>query len=175
MDEYTSRTRVWGFTCPGSPEEVGRVRRWTRDILRESSCADVAELIVSELGSNAVLHTASGDAAGTFRVSLALSDHVVSISVTDAGGTKTAPQVEHPNDDDTHGRGLGMVSALAHHLESLGDHHGHTVTAHLHHCTKDARPPTACGQSPAPGTPLPPRSLSADPCSATPTRRKTRS
>ena len=61
MDEYTSRTRVWGFTCPGSPEEVGRARRWTRDILRESSCADAAELIVSELGSNAVLHTASGD------------------------------------------------------------------------------------------------------------------
>jgi anti-sigma regulatory factor (Ser/Thr protein kinase) len=100
----------------------------------------VAELIVSELGSNAVVHTASGNAAGTFRVSLALSDHVVTISVTDSGGTKTPPQVGHPGDDDTHGRGLGRVTALAHPVETLGDHHGHTVTAHLHHCTKDARP-----------------------------------
>jgi anti-sigma regulatory factor (Ser/Thr protein kinase) len=133
MDEYMSRVRIWGFTCPGSPEEVGRVRRWTRDILRDSPCADDAALIVSELGANALLHTLSGDATGTFHVSLAQSDHIVSISVTDSGGTKTAPQVEHPNDDETHGRGLGMVNALAHRVEMSGDQHGHTVTAHLNH------------------------------------------
>jgi anti-sigma regulatory factor (Ser/Thr protein kinase) len=137
MDEYTSRVRVWGFTCPGSPEEVSRARRWTRDILHDSPCADDAELIVSELGANALLHTVSGDATGTFHISLALSDHVVSISVTDSGGVKTAPQVEHPSDEDTHGRGLGMVSALAHRVETHGDEQGHTVTAHLDRC-KDA-------------------------------------
>ena len=134
MDEYTSRVRIWGFTCPGSPEEVGRARRWTRDVLRDSPCADDAELIVSELGANALLHTVSGDVTGTFHVSLALSDHVVSVSVTDSGGTKTAPQVEHAADEDTHGRGLAMVTALAHHVETHGDEHGHTVTAHLERC-----------------------------------------
>lgn len=131
MDEYMSRVRVWGFSCPGSPEEVGRARRWTRDILRNSPCADDAELIVSELGANALVHTISGDPAGTFHITLAVSAQVVSISVTDSGGTKTTPQVERPTAEDTHGRGLGMVNALAHHVETHGDQRGHTVTAHL--------------------------------------------
>lgn len=148
MDEYVSRVkpRVWGLSCPGSPEEVARARRWTRDVLRGSPCADDAELIVSELTANAVLHTSSGDGAagsaeaagggaagdaGTFHVSVAVSAAVVSISVTDSGGTKTAPTVEHPGADDIHGRGLAMVAALAHHVETRGDRHGRTVTAHL--------------------------------------------
>lgn len=136
MHEYTSSPRVWGLSCPGSPEEVGRVRRWTRDVLRDSPCADDAALIVTELSANAVLHTASGDGGpvgGAFHVSLAVSDVVVSISVTDSGGTKTAPTVEHPADEATHGRGLAMVTALAHQVETHGDQHGHTVTAHLTH------------------------------------------
>jgi anti-sigma regulatory factor (Ser/Thr protein kinase) len=116
---------------------VGRARRWTRDILRDSPYAEDAALIVSELGTNALIHTTSGDTTGTFHVSLALSDHAVSISVTDSGGTKTDPQIEHPGDEDTHGRGLAMVAALAHHVETHGDHQGHTVTAHFTH-TKDA-------------------------------------
>ncbi|CAG6392345.1 hypothetical protein SCOCK_160127 [Actinacidiphila cocklensis] len=88
-----------------------------------------------------MLHTASGDGGpvgGAFHVSLAISDAVVSISVTDSGGTKTAPTVEHPGDEATHGRGLTMVTALAHQVETHGDQHGHTVTAHLTHA-KDAR------------------------------------
>jgi len=138
MDEYMSRVRVWGLSCPGHPEEVGRARRWTRDILRDSPCVDDAELIVSELGSNALLHTASGDATSTFHISLALSDRVVSISVTDCGGTKTSPQAEQADNDDTHGRGLAMVNALAHQVETHGDHEGRTVTAHLNQCRESA-------------------------------------
>lgn len=133
MDEYMSSVRIWGLTCPGFLEEVGRARRWTRDILGDSPYADDAALIVTELGANALLHTTSGDTAGTFHVSLALTDQLVSISVTDTGGTKTTPQVEHPTDEETHGRGLGMVTALAHRVETHGDHNGHTVTAHLFH------------------------------------------
>src|SRR5690349_11952368 len=88
MDEYMSSVKVWGFTCPGSPEEVGRVRRWTCDILRGCACVDDAVLIVTELGANALLHTASGEPAGTFHVALAVTGHIVSISVTDSGGAK---------------------------------------------------------------------------------------
>lgn len=119
---------------PGGPEEVGRARRWTRDVLRDSPCADDAALIVTELTANAVLHTSSGgggQAVRTFFVSLAVSPAAVSISVTDTGGTKSAPTVEHPGAEETHGRGLAMVTALAHHVETCGDQHGHTVTAHL--------------------------------------------
>lgn len=136
MDEYTSRVRVWGLTCPGSLEEVGRARRWTRDILRGSPCADNAALIVTELGANALLHTVSGDPAGAFHISLALSDHVVCVSVTDAGGAKSVPMVTHPSDEDTHGRGLRMVAALAQRVETHGGEDGRTVTAYLYGSTR---------------------------------------
>ncbi|MFF2972148.1 ATP-binding protein [Streptomyces albidoflavus] len=132
MHEYTSTARVWGLSCPGFPEEVSRARRWTRDILRGSPLAEDVELIVSELSANAILHTASGCESGSFHLAVAVSAQVVAVSVTDDGGGRTAPkvkQVEHQ--DGEHGRGLGMVSALAHRVVIHESQAGHTVTAEL--------------------------------------------
>ncbi|MFB7322436.1 ATP-binding protein [Streptomyces sp. NPDC056190] len=131
MHEYTSSARVWGLSCPGFPEEVSRARRWTRDILRGSPLAEDAELIVSELSANAILHTASGQAPGSFHLALAVSSQVIALSVTDDGGTGTAPKVEHQDQDAEHGRGLGMVSTLAHRVVVHSSQNGHTVTAEL--------------------------------------------
>ncbi|WP_330289719.1 ATP-binding protein [Streptomyces sp. NBC_00576] len=131
MHEYTSMARVWGLTCPGFPEEISRARRWTRDILHGSPLADDAELIVSELSTNAVLHTASGLEAGSFHLALAVSAQVIALSVTDDGGTGTAPKVEHRGQEAEHGRGLGMVSTLAHRVVVHGSQGGYTVTAEL--------------------------------------------
>ena len=131
MHEYMSTARVWGLTCPGLPEEISRARRWTRDILRDSPMADDAELIVSELSTNAVLHTASGLEAGSFHLALAVSAQVIALSVTDDGSTGTAPKVEHRGQETEHGRGLGMVSALAHRVVVHGSQGGYTVTAEL--------------------------------------------
>ncbi|RSO10008.1 hypothetical protein DMH26_00485 [Streptomyces sp. WAC 05379] len=99
-------------------------RRWTRDILRGSPLAEDAELIVSELSANAILHTASGRESGSFHLALAVSPQVIALSVTDDGGTGMAPKVEH-------GRGLGMVSAIAHRVVVHETDCGHTVTAEL--------------------------------------------
>ncbi|MFF9715981.1 ATP-binding protein [Streptomyces sp. NPDC014603] len=131
MHEYTSSARVWGLSCPGFPEEVSRARRWTRDILRGSPLAEDAELIVSELSANAILHTASGQASGTFHLALAVSPQVIALSVTDDGGTGTAPKVEHQDQDAEHGRGLSMVSVLAHRVVVHASHGGHTIIAEL--------------------------------------------
>ncbi|MFI6409312.1 ATP-binding protein [Streptomyces sp. NPDC050548] len=131
MHEYTSTARVWGLTCPGFPEEVSRARRWTRDILRGSPLAEDAELIVSELSANAILHTASGREAGSFHLALAVSSQVVALSVTDGGGARTAPKAEHQDQEAEHGRGLGMVSAIAHRVVFHDSDGGHTVTAEL--------------------------------------------
>ncbi|MFD8350908.1 ATP-binding protein [Streptomyces albogriseolus] len=131
MHEYTSSARVWGLSCPGFPEEVSRARRWTRDILRGSPLAEDAELIVSELSANAILHTASGQQAGSFHLALAVSAQVIALSVTDDGGTGTAPKVEHQDQDAEHGRGLDLVSVLAHRVIVHRSQAGHTVTAEL--------------------------------------------
>ncbi|MEU6540652.1 ATP-binding protein [Streptomyces sp. NPDC047000] len=137
MHEYTSRVGVWGLSCPGFPEEISRARRFTRDILHGSPHAEAAELIVSELSTNAILHTASGRHRGSFHLALAVTPQVVALSVTDDGGTGTAPKVEHQDQDAEHGRGLSMVTALAHHVVIHNTHDGHTVTAELY---TDTRP-----------------------------------
>ncbi|WP_225850939.1 ATP-binding protein [Streptomyces sp. HPF1205] len=136
MDEYTSSQRFWGLVCPGSPDEVGRIRRWVRDVLHDYPCQDDAALIVTELGANAIVHTASGHAGGTLSVQLSVSDQRVTISVTDSGHTTRTPHIDQPADEDTHGRGLQLVTALATTVEILGNPDGHVVTAHLNH-TKD--------------------------------------
>ncbi|KUJ37303.1 hypothetical protein ACZ90_70350 [Streptomyces albus subsp. albus] len=132
MDEYMSSPRVWGLMCPGFREEVTRARRWTRDILSGHPCADDAELIVSELGANALMHTASGGGTGSFHVTLSLLPQTVAISVTDAGGSPQNPTVTKADEDDTHGRGLNIVMNLACRLDITGNQHGRTVTAELH-------------------------------------------
>ncbi|MDP9682422.1 anti-sigma regulatory factor (Ser/Thr protein kinase) [Streptomyces griseoviridis] len=132
--------KVWGLSCPGFPEEVSRARRWTRDILRGSPSAQDAELIVSELSANAILHTASGRTPGGFHLALAVSAQVVAVSVTDDGGTDTVPEVEHQDQHAEHGRGLGMVSAIAHHVAVHATDHGHTITAELFTDTRPGEP-----------------------------------
>jgi anti-sigma regulatory factor (Ser/Thr protein kinase) len=127
MDEHTSTVRVWELSCPRLPDEVGRARRWARDILHDSPCADDAALIVTELGANAVTHT-TGPA---FRVTITRAAETVTISVTDTGNSSTHPRITHPDEEATHGRGLAIVTVLAAALDIHHDGHGHTVTAQL--------------------------------------------
>ncbi|MEU1624137.1 ATP-binding protein [Streptomyces sp. NPDC020096] len=129
-------------TFPGRPEEIRNARNWTRAILGGSPCVEDAALVVTELGANALFHTASGDEAGTFHVLLATSGEDITISVADLGGTKTEPNVANPAEDDPHGRGLRLVTSLAYRVEIDGDDRGRTVTVHL--TQAPARPVIAC-------------------------------
>lgn len=118
-------------TFPGLPEEIHKARRFIRQCLDGSPVAADAGLIVSELATNALRHTASGSPAGTFHVTVVLGRQVLAISVTDDGGTKADPETKHPGTEATCGRGLGIVTALAAHVEVHGDHQGRTITATL--------------------------------------------
>ncbi|MER5885076.1 ATP-binding protein [Streptomyces sp. NPDC001941] len=130
MSEGSRAWRVWGLICPGAPEEVARARRWTRDVLREHPRVDDAVLVVSELGTNALKHTAST----SFRVTLALGETGLRVAVTDGGGCLSGPEVLKAPQESDHGRGLSIVSLLASvaggGLEITGDATaGRTVTA----------------------------------------------
>ena len=89
------------------PDAVPRARRMTRAALADQppDIADDAELVVSELVTNAALH---GEPPITVRVR---SEPCVRIEVEDSG--RSAPILLQQNTETMTGRGLSMVAALA--------------------------------------------------------------
>jgi anti-sigma regulatory factor (Ser/Thr protein kinase) len=92
-------------TCPGRPDQVRHARRAVARHLAGCAVADDAVLIVSELTSNAVLHSASRGEFFTVRAELH-ADYVW-VEAEDLGG----PWRCQPADDRPHG--LDVVQALA--------------------------------------------------------------
>jgi serine/threonine-protein kinase RsbW len=95
-------------TFPGRPEEVCRVRAVLRPILEGCPAADEALLCASELATNALLHSDTREAGGTFTVRAEIRPReCVTIEVEDGGGCWAQP-VPHP----ARGRGLDIVRSL---------------------------------------------------------------
>ncbi|MFD5570507.1 ATP-binding protein [Streptomyces cadmiisoli] len=92
-------------------ESVPDVRRLVRATLNHWKLEDIvgtAELIASELASNAVRHAQFE----SFRVTLRrLSDDRVQVAVIDR--SRILPKLADPTDDKDHGRGLAIVEALS--------------------------------------------------------------
>lgn len=73
--------------------------------------ADTAVLLTSEVVTNALAHTPSGD-GGTFEVVVWRSARTACVAVLD-GGAAGAPAAGHPGPDAETGRGLALVASLA--------------------------------------------------------------
>lgn len=100
------------ITLPGLPAMVQAARRGVRALLEETDCVRIgdAELIVSEFASNAVTHSRSAGADGSFTVHLEAKPGWLRLEVADAGpATEDRPRP----DDDEHRRGLAIVDAVA--------------------------------------------------------------
>ncbi|MET9444894.1 ATP-binding protein [Streptomyces sp. NPDC006610] len=96
---------------PGSPAQA---RRLTRSRLTgwsvcEDTC-DTAALVVSELVTNAIMHTASAVVV----CELHDGDEVVRVAVGDEGCAPGEPRPTPERAEEEHGRGLLLVDALAH-------------------------------------------------------------
>ena len=101
--------RVAAVTCPGRPEEVGRVRSVLRRFLEDCPAALDVLLCASELAANAVLHSDTAGTGGTFTVRAELSPgQYVAVEVEDDGG----PWIER-DPSPSSGRGLDILGALA--------------------------------------------------------------
>ncbi|MEU3599061.1 ATP-binding protein [Streptomyces sp. NPDC006798] len=125
----------YGFELPARVEYVSRARRLTGDRLRcwgiGGDTHDTAMLVISELVTNAVVHS------GSHLVACELLNGVeqLRISVRDQGCGPSGPQVCHSREAEERGRGLLLVEAVS---SSWGAHSalygaGRTVWAELAH------------------------------------------
>ena len=123
----------WARAFPGTAVQVSAARHFVADLLRGSLLRDDAVMVVSELFTNAILHTDSGKPGGLITVQISRWRGGVRIAVTDQGAADT-PVVCIPAADGEpaeHGNGLFMVTCLARLLDWHDDASGRTVCAIL--------------------------------------------
>ncbi|MBV9593869.1 MAG: ATP-binding protein [Actinobacteria bacterium] len=103
------------MSVPYEPASGAIVRRRLATDLTAAGLAstviDDAVLIAAELVANAVRHGGVAS-SGSITVSWEYDASSVTVRVTDGGGIGR-PIVRHPKPDQTSGRGLGIVEALA--------------------------------------------------------------
>lgn len=98
------------------PAEVGRARRWARSRLAGSGIgvdeplAETLILLVSELVTNAVVHTGC---PAVLRLSLPGGGEAATVRLEVADSSGRPPVPRHADGDDTNGRGLELVDGLA--------------------------------------------------------------
>jgi len=111
----------------GRAAEVGRAREFVRSVLGvDWPELDDVLLLVSEIASNAVRHTASADEGGSFTLTITVSTGTVRVEVADSGSS-SAPRLQPDQDDLTSGRGLRIVDTLASCWGHTGDELGRVV------------------------------------------------
>ncbi len=122
-DDSTPSARI---VLEDDPRAAGLARRFLREFLDRSDVSDdlvdVAQLCLSELVTNAIVH------AGTRSELRATLDTTLTVSVRDRGGP--APDTASDADPDplrVHGRGLQLVEALADRWGAERDAVGTTV------------------------------------------------
>ncbi|MBP5861005.1 ATP-binding protein [Streptomyces scabiei] len=103
------------FRLPRSPRSVPRSRAVLHAVLGgwgvSQGTLESAELVLSELVTNALRVPVPRDRQVGVRISRSSADGLLRLEVSDAGAGK--PEVRVPRDEETGGRGLLLVEALA--------------------------------------------------------------
>lgn len=100
---------AWSRAFPGTPAQVREARRFLSSILAGQEAGGDAVLCLSELVTNATLHSHSGRPGGQFTVRVEMNGKLIRIEVHDEGGSWHEAGAR----DEQHGRGLSIVSQLA--------------------------------------------------------------
>ncbi len=99
---------------PGRPESVSTARELARQVLGDGNPAtETAMLLVSELVTNSVMHSRSGEPGGSVTVALCQGPAGILIQVCDGGGSSEPRVSAVPGNDAEHGYGLLLVDVLA--------------------------------------------------------------
>ena len=106
----------WTRHFRGGADQVPEVRRWLEDLLPDCAARADLLLLASELCTNAVVHSRSGQAGGQFSVDIDWAPTVVRVVIGDQGSAR-APAVARTGDAAQlreSGRGLLLVGDVAH-------------------------------------------------------------
>src|SRR6202050_2122249 len=105
----------WARAFPGTPRQVGAARRFVASLLDGSPFCDDAVVVVSELFTNALLHTNSGKPGGLVVVQVTRWLLGVRVAVTDQGSAKRPVIGDGGSCQQGHARGqrLYPVECLA--------------------------------------------------------------
>ncbi|MEW1839559.1 ATP-binding protein [Nonomuraea angiospora] len=118
----------WCRNFPGTRPQVREARQFVMSYLGDRPETDIAQLVVSELATNAIRHTRSGLPGGRFGVTLHAGSTLLILAVLDEGGP-TAPHLRQAENDDQSGRGLHLVETLTMRWGVHGDEVGRAVWA----------------------------------------------
>jgi serine/threonine-protein kinase RsbW len=119
----------WRRVFPGHQRELAGLRRWLSSLLPECPARDDVFSVATELGSNALEHTASGKPGGWFAVEITWHQKALLVAVADCGGP-ASPRVIDDLDGER-GRGLLLVQGLSVRTGWTGDGRGRLVWAQV--------------------------------------------
>lgn len=131
-------TRRGSLDLPATADSVGRARAVVRDVGAGLPAAvlDDAELLVSELMSNAVRH-----GGGAIRLTASNLSGSLTVQVFDAGSELPAMRSQDPERTVASGRGLRMVEQIAAAWGVDVDESGKTVWFRITATRFEERPP----------------------------------
>lgn len=110
---------------PGHAGQVACARAFVKDILAGCPQLDEAVLLTSELCTNALQHSRSGN-GGEFEVTVYHRPGSLRIEVRD-DGSHSAPVLRSADSCAEDGRGLELVACLSHRWGQRGDEYGRFV------------------------------------------------
>jgi len=110
---------------PGRRDQVACARAFVREVIGSCPVIDEAVLLTSELCTNALQHSESGN-GGTFEVTVYHGPASLRIEVRDDGST-TKPARQTVDSCSEDGRGLEIVACIAHRWGQRGDEYGRSV------------------------------------------------
>jgi anti-sigma regulatory factor (Ser/Thr protein kinase) len=114
----TAPPLAWSCAYPATAAHVSQARRSLARALNGYPVTDDAALCLSEIATNACLHSQSREPGGHFTVRAAIDGSRLRVEVHDDGGPWTRPVRRR---DGQHGRGLLILAQLADAWGRTGD------------------------------------------------------